>query len=173
MGFLGVIVTIIGTYIFLRMLYHIWLCIQEVFLLKELDLLNRYGRGSWAFVTGSTDGIGFGFADNLAKRGFNVIICARNPEKLAKKKKLLEQKHPKVKFAIIQADFSEITDPALAERIAKELEAYDVSILVNNVGLGTKGVPVTETTMESSQRMVVVNCVTPVLMAKIFLERVK
>ena len=66
-----------------------------------------------------------------------------------------------------------MTDPALAERIAKELEPYDVSILVNNVGLGTKGVPVTNTTMESSQRMVVVNCVTPVLMAKIFLERVK
>lgn len=60
----------------------------------------------------------------------------------------------------------------MAERIAKELEPYDVSILVNNVGLGTMGVPITETTMESSQRMVIVNCVTPVLMAKIFLERV-
>jgi hypothetical protein len=90
MGLLNILVTIIGTYILLRMLYHIWLCIQEVFLIKELDLLNRYGRGSWAFITGSTDGIGFGFADNLAKRGFNVIICARNPEKLAAKKKLLE-----------------------------------------------------------------------------------
>lgn len=173
MGILHFIVTIIGTYILLRMLYHVWMCIQEIFLLKELDLLTRYGRGSWAFVTGSTDGIGFGFADNLAKRGFNVIISGRNPEKLATKKKLLEQKHPKAKFATICADFSNITDPALAERIAKELEPYDVSILVNNVGLGTKGVPITKTTMESSQRMVVVNCVTPVIMAKIFLERVK
>jgi short-subunit dehydrogenase len=113
-------------------------------------LLNRYGRGSWAFVTGSTDGIGFGFADQLAARGFNVIICARNPTKLAAKKQLLEKKHPKVKFATIQADFSNITDPSLAERIAKELEQYDVSILVNNVGLGTHGVPVTKTTMKSS-----------------------
>jgi short-subunit dehydrogenase len=173
MGIICALVSIIGTYILLRILYHVWLCIQEVFLLKELDLLNRYGRGSWAFITGSTDGIGFGFADNLAKRGFNVIICARNPEKLATKKKLLEQKHPKVKFATIQADFSDITNPELAERIAKELEPYDVSILVNNVGLGTKGTAITDTTMESSQRMVVVNCVTPVIMAKIFLERVK
>lgn len=173
MGVLCTIATIIGVYIFVRMLYHIWLCIQEVFLLKELNLLGRYGKGSWAFITGSTDGIGFGFADNLAKRGFNVIICARDAKKLAEKKKLLEQKHPKIKVATIQADFSQITDPALAERIAKELEPYDVSILVNNVGLGTMGVPITETTMESSQRMVIVNCITPVLMAKIFLERVK
>ena len=119
MGIFGFVVCTIGTYIFARALYHIWLCIQEIFLIKELDLLNRYGRGTWALVTGSTDGIGFGFADNLAARGFNVIICARNPEKLALKKKLLEQKHPKVKFAIIQADFSGITDVALAERISK------------------------------------------------------
>jgi hypothetical protein len=90
MGILCTIATVIGTYIFVRMLYHIWLCLQEVFLLKELDLLNRYGKGSWAFITGSTDGIGFGFADNLAKRGFNVIICARDAKKLAEKKKLLE-----------------------------------------------------------------------------------
>ena len=173
MGVICTVVTVIGVYIFVRMLYHIWLCVQEIFLLKELDLIARYGKGSWAFVTGSTDGIGFGFADNLAKRGFNVIICARDAKKLAEKKSLLEKKHPKVKFATIQADFSQITDPALAERIAKELEPYDVSVLVNNVGLGTLGVPITETTMESSQRMVLVNCITPVLMAKIFLERVK
>lgn len=173
MGIIGLVVYIIGTYIFLRMLYHIWLCIQEIFLIKELDLITRYGRGSWAFITGSTDGIGFGFADNLAQRGFNVIICARDAKKLVEKKQLLEKKYPKNKFATIQADFSESTNPALAERIAKELEPYDVSILVNNVGLGTMGVPITETTMESSQRMVVVNCISPVLMAKIFLERVK
>ena len=91
MGIINTLVTLIGIYILLRILYHIWLCIQEVFLMKELDLLNRYGRGSWAFITGSTDGIGLGFAHNLARRGFNVIICARNPEKLARRKKELEQ----------------------------------------------------------------------------------
>jgi 17beta-estradiol 17-dehydrogenase / very-long-chain 3-oxoacyl-CoA reductase len=90
MGILCAVVTIIGTYIFVRMLYHIWLCIQEIFLLKELDLIKRYGKGTWAFITGSTDGIGLGFANNLAKRGFNVIICARDAEKLAQKKKMLE-----------------------------------------------------------------------------------
>ena len=45
--------------------------------------MKRYGKDSWAIVTGGTDGIGKGFAFELSKRGFNVLIIARNPEKLS------------------------------------------------------------------------------------------
>lgn len=45
---------------------------------------ERYGKDSWAVVTGSSDGIGLAFAKNLAQRGFNIVLMARNLDKLNK-----------------------------------------------------------------------------------------
>ena len=47
-------------------------------------MIERYGNRSWALVTGATDGIGKAFCEELALIGFNIILVARNPEKLNK-----------------------------------------------------------------------------------------
>ena len=44
--------------------------------------IERYGKGSWAIVTGATDGIGKASAIYLAKAGFNVVIISRTLAKL-------------------------------------------------------------------------------------------
>ncbi len=38
-----------------------------VFLRKGYDLKERYGEGSWAVITGGSDGIGKGFVEELSK----------------------------------------------------------------------------------------------------------
>jgi 17beta-estradiol 17-dehydrogenase / very-long-chain 3-oxoacyl-CoA reductase len=43
---------------------------------------ERYGKDSYAIVTGSTDGIGKAYAMHLAKQGFNIVLIARNDEKM-------------------------------------------------------------------------------------------
>jgi 17beta-estradiol 17-dehydrogenase / very-long-chain 3-oxoacyl-CoA reductase len=43
---------------------------------------ERYGEESWAVITGSTDGIGKASAMHLARLGFNIVLIARNVEKL-------------------------------------------------------------------------------------------
>lgn len=43
-------------------------------------LKERYG--DWAAVTGSSDGIGKEYAKELARQGINVVLIARNEEKL-------------------------------------------------------------------------------------------
>jgi len=47
----------------------------------SLQLQKRYGENTWAMVTGPTEGIGKSFCFSLAKRGFNVILVARNEQK--------------------------------------------------------------------------------------------
>ena len=34
----------------------------------------------WAVVTGATDGIGYEFAQQLAQKGYNIVMISRNPE---------------------------------------------------------------------------------------------
>src|SRR3984893_12013911 len=45
-------------------------------------LSNDTAHPSWALITGSTDGIGLGFAKELCSRGFNVLLHGRNMGKL-------------------------------------------------------------------------------------------
>ncbi|XP_057363555.1 very-long-chain 3-oxoacyl-CoA reductase isoform X2 [Manis pentadactyla] len=40
------------------------------------------GLGEWAVVTGSTDGIGKSYAEQLAKRGLKVVLISRSQDKL-------------------------------------------------------------------------------------------
>ena len=51
--------------------------------IKEKErLLTKYGE--WAIVTGASSGIGLELASQLAEAGFNIMIVARNLDKLKK-----------------------------------------------------------------------------------------
>ena len=52
---------------------------------------SRYGPCSWAVVTGSTDGIGKAVALELAERGFNIVLIARNIDKLDRVAKKIQE----------------------------------------------------------------------------------
>ncbi|XP_028399634.1 very-long-chain 3-oxoacyl-CoA reductase-B-like [Dendronephthya gigantea] len=102
--------------------------IRTTLLGGNLDF-RRYGE--WAVVTGSTDGIGKEYAKQLAAKGLNIILMSRSQEKLDAVASEIESEH-KVKTKVIKIDFSgghEIYEP-----IAKELEGFEIGVLVNNVG---------------------------------------
>jgi len=92
-------------------------------------------------ITGSTDGIGLGYAKFFAEAGFNLVCIARNSEKLKEKEKEIRQ-HAKgranLKIVNIVKDFTESFKSEFYSDIQSTLEKLDVSIVVNNVGLGTK-----------------------------------
>ena len=49
------------------------------------NLKARYSNPNlpvWACITGATSGIGLGFARELARRGFNIILVSRTKKKL-------------------------------------------------------------------------------------------
>jgi short-subunit dehydrogenase len=56
-------------------------------------------------ITGATNGIGKSFCHALAKRGFNIILVARDPKKLAKVAAQVCDEHD-VRTLTITADFA-------------------------------------------------------------------
>lgn len=87
--------------------------------------------GSWAVITGSTDGIGKAYALELAKRGINIVLISRNEKKLEAVAEEIRHKHL-VPVKTITADFSK--GPEVFEKIKLQLQDIPVGILVNNVG---------------------------------------
>uniref|UniRef100_A0A8B9RS53 Hydroxysteroid dehydrogenase like 1 n=1 Tax=Accipiter nisus TaxID=211598 RepID=A0A8B9RS53_9AVES len=96
----------------------------------EIDLVKQYGK--WAVVTGSTDGIGKAYAEELAKRRVNIILIGRNKGKLEAVSRSISETY-KVETDFIVADFSKGREPYAA--IKKALKDREIGILVNNVGM--------------------------------------
>ncbi|KAJ5970165.1 Short-chain dehydrogenase/reductase SDR [Penicillium vulpinum] len=126
---------------------------QATNFLLPSTLLKRYNptQTNWALVTGATDGIGFGFAQELCARGFNVIIHGRNSEKLERRRRELEALFPAVYVAVLVRDAQNLTadiDDVDAEvrdiiRSSNQIagskgEGGRLTVLINNVGGETK-----------------------------------
>lgn len=103
--------------------------IRAHFLSEAVPLTVKFG--TWAVVTGSTDGIGKAYALALASRGINVVLISRCEKKLAAVAEEITLRHL-VSVKTITADFSKGKE--VYEKIKKELKDVPVGILVNNVG---------------------------------------
>ena len=87
---------------------------------------------STALVTGATSGIGLSFAHQLAERGHDVVLVARDRARLENVSDELRAKYG-VGTEILVADLSDRADTGkVAERLADQ--ARPVDLLVNNAG---------------------------------------
>lgn len=87
-------------------------------------------EGKRAFISGSTQGIGFAIAQQLLQEGTSVIINGRNKEKTQKAVEVLKKQYPNNDVRAIVADFSKMDE---VEKLLSELN--DIDILINNVGI--------------------------------------
>eukprot|EP00347_Sterkiella_histriomuscorum_P006094 403354090 len=100
----------------------------------------KYGKGSWAIVTGGSDGIGLEFAKELARLGFNIVLVSRTQEKLQKAKKQIESQNNQTQVQTILFDFTKSIKPEVYQtEIVSKIQNLDISILVNNVGMIVPG----------------------------------
>lgn len=91
----------------------------------DLQLNNKR-----AFISGSTQGIGYDIAKSLLEEGASVVINGRSQDKLDRAVKKLKQKLPEANISGIAADFN---DSKQVEELLLKLS--DIDILINNVGL--------------------------------------
>lgn len=117
-----------------------------------------------ALVTGASSGIGRDIAIYLSELGWDLIITARNYEKLKELKSQL-----KTRVKIITADLSV---PENAVKLFEECRKYDIGLLVNNAGLGVVG-RFEETSLEKELELINVNIASMHVLFKLFLKKFK
>ena len=72
-----------------------------------IDSCPRFGpKGSWAVVTGASDGIGKEYALQLARKGFNIVLVSRTASKLDALASQIESSSPSSATEIFAIDFS-------------------------------------------------------------------
>lgn len=87
-----------------------------------------------ALITGPTSGLGEGYARRFARDGYDLVLVARDVDRLTALADELRIAHG-VEVEVLPAD---LADAAARARVAERLAA-GVQVLVNNAGLGTSG----------------------------------
>lgn len=87
-----------------------------------------------ALVTGASTGIGAIYADRLAKRGYDLILVARNAERLNALAGTITQQTGR-SVTVVAADLNKKADLDAIEKILRDDAA--ISMLVNNAGIGS------------------------------------
>jgi NAD(P)-dependent dehydrogenase (short-subunit alcohol dehydrogenase family) len=87
-------------------------------------------KGKRAFISGSTQGIGFAIAHQLLQEGAVVVINGRSEKRVEEAVERLRKATAGSQVAGIAADYSKAAD---VEALVKKLDAVD--ILINNAGI--------------------------------------
>ena len=115
-----------------------------------------------ALITGASSGIGRDIAINLSKKGYDLILVARDLEKLNEVKSKL---HTNVE--VVSMDVSN------AENCKELHEKYqNIDILVNNAGFGDCGY-FTKTSLDKELKMIDTNIVAYHVLTKLYLQDMK
>lgn len=120
-----------------------------------------------ALITGASGGIGYELAKLFAEDGYNVILIARNAQKLNEIAKDFEQKY-RIIAKVIAKDLS---IPSAPDEIFTELqqERITVNVLVNNAGFASYGL-FHELDLAAQLQMLQVNIVCLTNLTHLFLK---
>lgn len=90
-----------------------------------------------AIITGASQGIGHAIAEQLARLGIHLVLCARNVEKLQFLAGQLNQNYPAVKTLVLSCD---VQEPQQVQNVVDEtLKQFQrVDALINNAGVAPK-----------------------------------
>lgn len=114
--------------------------------------MKQHSKGV-AVITGASSGIGAVYADRLAKRGYDLLLVARNLERMTDLAKNLTSETGS-KVEIQAADLTDSRDLAGLEQVLRDDSR--VTLLVNNAGFGATA-PLLDSNVTDMSRMIALN----------------
>ena len=115
-----------------------------------------------ALIAGASSGIGRDIAKELSQKGYDLILVARNLEKLNEVKEKLETN--------IETVSMDISNPENCKQLYEKYK--DIDILVNNAGFGDCGY-FDKTNLEKELQMINTNIVAYHVLTKLYLKDMK
>lgn len=106
-----------------------------------------------ALITGASSGIGAVYADRLARRGFDLVLVARNNDRLQALAARLTAETGR-KIETIAADLTDKKDIARVEAAIRTNR--ELTLLVNNAGVGATA-PLLASDIEKMEEMIAIN----------------
>lgn len=114
-----------------------------------------------ALVTGASSGIGALYAEKLAQRGYDLILVARNRERLNALASSISTRTGRA----VEVQPADLNDRAELARVEEQLRTdASITLLVNNAGMGTY-TPLLQSDVEQMTCMVELNVTAPMRLA--------
>ena len=126
---------------------------------------------TFALVTGGSSGIGFAYAVEWARKGYNIFIVSNNEDL---NRDAVARLHNLFKELRIISLYKDLSHPLAAQELFNycKSENIEVEVLVNNAGMFYFGAAV-DKPVESSATMTALHCNTPVTLCILFGNEMK
>ncbi|MDB5527288.1 MAG: short-chain dehydrogenase/reductase [Devosia sp.] len=106
-----------------------------------------------ALITGASTGIGAVYADRLARRGYDLVLVARNVDRL----KTLAAGLSKETGRSVETITADLTDKADLARVETRLrDDASITLLVNNAGIGSS-IPLLDANVDKMEYLIALN----------------
>lgn len=114
--------------------------------------MSRNTKGT-ALITGASSGIGAIYADRLARRGYDLILVARNRGRLNELARRLADETGRA-IEVVAADLGSKDDLKRVETLLRE--DASITVLVNNAGVGATA-PLLSSDVDKMEEMIALN----------------
>lgn len=117
--------------------------------------MSKQNAKGTALITGASSGIGATYAERLARRGYDLLLVARDLPRLEALAGRLAEEYG-IKVEALKADLTDKTDLRNVEQRLRSDSA--ISLLVNNAGMAMNG-SLAEADLDTTERLILLNIV--------------
>jgi short-subunit dehydrogenase len=126
------------------------------------EFAQKYGP--WAVIAGASEGIGASLADQLASRGLDLVLIARNGALLEQVAAGVRERHGVQARALVQ----DLTDPDVGTRVAEATAGLNVGLMIYNAGASDRTTTFLENEVDYSLKQIKLDCIGPIALAHHF-----
>lgn len=128
--------------------------------------LKKSNTMAYALVTGGSSGIGYAYAEELAQKGYDILVVSNREDLNQSAQASLQQNFPNIKITTLYADLTDADAPQRLLDYCHE-NGMEVEVLVNNAGMFYFGA-VVDHPAKLTEKMVMLHNYAPASLCALF-----